>query len=72
MSAQSSTTVWVASGGRQATELLPAALTNANGIAGLTVNSPAATPLAVGGAAALDGGLQVTALAPFTRRHRTR
>jgi uncharacterized protein with beta-barrel porin domain len=42
-------------------------LTNSSdGVLALTVSSPTATPLAVGGTAALGGGLVVNSLAPFT------
>ena len=42
-------------------------LTNAaDGVLALTVSSPTATPLAVGGTAALGGSLQVNSLTPFT------
>jgi outer membrane autotransporter protein len=57
----------VASGGGDGTLSVAGNLTNAaDGVLALTVSSPTATPLAVGGTATLGGGLQVNSLAPFT------
>ncbi|MEG2913897.1 MAG: autotransporter domain-containing protein, partial [Pseudomonas sp.] len=57
----------VQSGAEAGTLSVAGNLTNASsGVLALTVSSPTATPLAVGGTAALGGGLQVNSLAPFT------
>ncbi|PCM47175.1 transporter, partial [Pseudomonas fluorescens] len=57
----------VASGGADGTLSVAGNLTNSSdGVLALTVSSPTATPLAVGGTAALGGGLVVNSLAPFT------
>ncbi|WP_256591595.1 autotransporter outer membrane beta-barrel domain-containing protein, partial [Pseudomonas sp. HMWF006] len=57
----------VASGGADGTLSVAGNLSNAaDGVLALTVSSPTATPLAVGGTATLGGGLVVNSLAPFT------
>jgi fibronectin-binding autotransporter adhesin len=57
----------VQSGSEAGTLSVAGNLTNASdGVLALTVSSPTATPLAVGGTATLGGGLQVNSLAPFT------
>ena len=57
----------VQSGAEAGTLSVTGNLTNAaDGVLVLTVSSPTATPLVVGGTAALGGGLQVNSLAPFT------
>ncbi len=57
----------VASGSEAGTLSVAGNLTNASdGVLALTVSSPTATPLAVGGTATLGGALQVNSLAPFT------
>ncbi|PKA68272.1 outer membrane autotransporter protein [Pseudomonas baetica] len=57
----------VVSGGEAGTLSVAGNLSNApTGVLALTISSPTATPLAVGGTAALGGGLQVNSLAPFT------
>ena len=57
----------VQSGAEAGTLSVAGNLSNAaDGVLALTVSSPTATPLAVGGTATLGGGLQVNSLAPFT------
>ena len=57
----------VASGSEAGTLSVTGNLTNASdGLLALTVSSPTATPLAIGGSATLGGALQVNSLAPFT------
>lgn len=57
----------VASGAEAGTLSVTGNLTNAaDGLLALTVSSPTATPLVIGGTASLAGSLQVRSLAPFS------